>query len=78
MNVLVTVKEYANYPLRGNDTPSVEYAPKRILVRGTIGYAEAINAAELEAGLPILDCKTDLIAPRERVDGELMILNIGD
>ena len=78
MHVLVTVKEYAKRPLRGHDTPNVEYAPKRILVRGTVGYREAVNAAELEAGLPILDCKTDYIGPRDRVDGELVILNIGD
>ena len=78
MIVLVTVGEYAKKPLRGTDTPNVESAPKRILVRGAVGYKEAINAAELEAGLPILSCKTNLIAPRERVEGELTILNIGD
>ncbi len=78
MKVLVNVGEYESAPLRPfADVPDLDLAPKRVLVVGTVGYAEAVNATEMVAGLPIAKCSTEYVEPRDRVQYDA-IINLND
>lgn len=78
MDVLVTVREFDNKPLRGDAYVDPRQAHKRILVRSANSFKEAINAAELETGLPIIDCRVDVVPVRDRVDSDIPVINLAD